>query len=63
MENLLKWFLLLIHTCGVLAENVGGVCERQHDGTECLETSDDESHKYTSVHDTQVSNKNTEIDQ
>ena len=64
MEGLFGLFLLLIHTCGILAENVGGTCEQRDDGTECSDTSDDESHKYTGVHDdTQVPDKNTDRDQ
>jgi len=61
MENLLISLLLLIHTCTVVAENVGGACERQHDGVECGESSADDLQKHTSVHDeTHMSGDNVE---
>jgi len=64
MKSLFRVLLLLIHTYVVLADNVGEMCERRQDGTECGDTSEDESHKYSSVHDdSHMSDKNIEIDQ
>jgi len=61
MENLLRSLLLLIHTCSVLAENVGGSCERRQDGVECAGTSDDNTQKYIELHDeTRVTDESDE---
>jgi len=50
MASVLRLLVLMISVCVVLAANVGGTCEHWHDRTGCDDTSDDESQKYSSIH-------------
>lgn len=69
MVNLLTLVLLLlnllvIHTCIVLTETVGGSCKAESDVTDSTDSSSDETLKYSTNHDDahQVSDKEKNIE-
>jgi len=64
MKSPLRLCVLLVHVCIVLAESIKGVCDQLHDGIECFDTSGDEQHMYTDVHeDTHKSDRYAKRDQ